>query len=216
MTLFEQLASFFKSIKTVPAVLQPVAQPAVQTQLVGPKKIYPLAVVLTNVGVRPSRATEFAEPLVLAMQEFGIDTLLEQAAFLANGLHETLLLRYLREIWGPTPAQNKYENRPEMGNPNPGDGYKHRGGGFIHLTWGINYEKTGIAIGVDLKAYPERISEPIVAARSAGHFWKSHNCGMVLKEQGFKAVVKVVNGAYNGLNKREHLFDLLKQELSVV
>lgn len=212
MNFFEQILSLFKKPQGVTTVAPPTTPvPAA----VDKPKLFPLTVILTNVGVRPSRATEFAEPLVLAMQEFGITSPLEQAAFLANGLHETLLLRYLREIWGPTPAQNKYENRPEMGNTKPGDGYRNRGGGFLHLTWGINYEKTGIAIGVNLKDHPEHIENPVVAARSAAYFWKSHNCGKVLVEQGFKAVVKVINGGYNGLAERERLFAKLKNEYGI-
>lgn len=211
MNIFELLGSFFKSATPPPA---PVEKPA-EAPPPFPQLFTPLTLTLINVGVRTSRAEEFAKPLTLAMQEFGITDPIDQAAFLANGLHETMMLRYLREIWGPTPAQLKYENRPEMGNSKPGDGYRNRGGGFIHLTWGINYEKTGKAIGVDLKNHPELIESPVVACRSAGHFWYSHNISRVLKESGFKAAVKVVNGAYNGLDKRERLFELLKKELGV-
>ena len=210
MNLIEIIKAFFAALfSKKPGPQAPEVRPPV------PQSFLPLTVALVNIGVRTSRAKEFANPLALAMQEFGITTPLEQSAFLANGLHETMMLCYLREIWGPTPAQLKYENRPEMGNTKPGDGYRNRGGGFIHLTWGINYEQTGKAIGVDLKNNPEQIAEPVVACRSAGYYWYSHNLNRVLREQGFKAVVKVINGAYNGLDKRERLFELLKKELGV-
>ena len=215
MNFIEIIKAFFAALfAKKPDMGIPIPHPAEARPPV-PQSVLPLTVALVNVGVRTSRAEEFAKPLTLAMEEFGIVTPLEKAAFLANGLHETMMLRYLREIWGPTPAQQKYENRPEMGNTNPGDGYRNRGGGFIHLTWGINYEATGKAIGVDLKNHPELIAEPVVACRSAGHYWYSHNLNRVLKESGFKAVVKVINGAYNGLDKRERLFALLKKELGV-
>ncbi len=210
MNFIEIIKAFFAALfSKKPDPPAPEVRPPV------PQSVLPLTGTLINVGVRPSRAEEFAKPLTLAMQEFGITEPIDQAAFLANGLHETGMLRYLREIWGPTVAQSKYENRPEMGNTQPGDGYRNRGGGFIHLTWGINYEKTGKAIGVDLKNNPKLIEEPTVACRSAGYYWYSHNISRVLKESGFKAAVKVVNGAYNGLEQRERLFELLKKELGV-
>lgn len=210
MNLIEIIKAFFAALfSKKPEPQAPEVRPPV------PQSFLPLTVALVNAGVRPSQAELFAKPLALAMQEFGITEPLQQAAFLANGLHETMMLRYMREIWGPTPAQLKYENRPEMGNTNPGDGYRNRGGGFIHLTWGINYEATGKAIGVDLKSNPELIAEPVVACRSAGYYWYSHNLNRVLKESGFKVVVKVINGGTNGLADRERLFALLKKELGV-
>lgn len=205
MNLFELLGSFFKS------ATPPAAQPA-EALPSFPKLFTPLTVTLINVGVRTSRAEEFAKPLTLAMQEFGIAAPMEQAAFLANGLHETMMLRYLREVWGPTVAQKKYNNRPEKGNTNPGDGYRYRGGGFIHLTWCCNYESAGRAIGVDLKNNPERVAEPTIACRSAGHFWKSRGLNAVLAAGGFVAVVKSINGGTNGLAERERLFAALKKE----
>lgn len=206
------LVEIFLSLFKKPDMGIPISQPA-ETPSSTPYSVLPLIVALVNVGVRTSRAEEFAKPLTLAMQEFGIVTPLEQAAFLANGLHETMMLRYLREIWGPTVAQKKYDNRTEKGNTNPGDGYRYRGGGFIHLTWCCNYETTGKAIGVDLKSNPERVAEPTIASRSAGHFWKSRGLHAVLAAGGFVAVVKSINGGTNGLAERERLFAALKKEL---
>ena len=210
MNLIEIIKAFFAALfSKKPEPQAPEVRPPV------PQSFLPLTVALVNIGVRTSRAKEFANPLALAMQEFGITTPLEQSAFLANGLHETMMLCCLREIWGPTPAQKKYENRPEMGNTKPGDGYLYRGGGFMHLTWCVNYTSTGKAIGVDLKNNPERVAEPTIACRTAGHYWRSRGLNAVLSAGGFIAVVKSINGGTNGLADRERLFALLKKELGV-
>lgn len=173
-----------------------------------------LTVALVNAGVRPTRARQFANPLALAMQEFDIITPLQQSAFLANGLYETLMLRYLREIWGPTIAQEKY--RIQDSSVKPGDDHKYRSSGFIRMPWGVSYYKSiGKAIGVDLENNPALIEDPTVASRSAGCFWLTRGLNAVLENGGFSAVVKSLNGDFNGIEKRERLFVLLKRDLGV-
>ena len=47
--------------------------------------------------------------LVMAMDEFKINTPLRIAAFLAQIAHESYEFKYMSEIWGPTEQQLKYE-----------------------------------------------------------------------------------------------------------
>ena len=60
--------------------------------------------------------------LTAAMAAYGIDTLDRMAMFLANVGHETMGLVHVREIWGPTPTQQGYDGRSDLGNVRPGDG----------------------------------------------------------------------------------------------
>jgi putative chitinase len=144
-------------------------------------------------GARIDRATTFLPFLEDAMHEFEINTADRQAAFLAQVGHESGGLHWLVELWGPTPAQARYEMRYDLGNVAPGDGFKYRGRGLIQVTGRANYERAGIALGVDLIAQPELLGEPALAARSAGWFWKAHGCNEVADDGDFEGVSKIIN-----------------------
>ena len=47
--------------------------------------------------------------LSAAATEFAIDSPARAAAFLAQLAHESAQFRFMEEIWGPTPAQRRYE-----------------------------------------------------------------------------------------------------------
>src|SRR5438552_406834 len=97
----------------------------------------------------------YLEPLQRAMAEFAINTFLREAAFLAQIAHESAELRFMEEIWGPTPAQRGYEGRADLGNTQPGDGKRFKGRGPIQLTGRANYRSYGQRLGVDLESHPE-------------------------------------------------------------
>ncbi|WP_410176733.1 hypothetical protein [Sinorhizobium medicae] len=51
--------------------------------------------------------------------------------------------RYDREIWGPTPAQQRRDTRTDLGNTpeNDGDGFRYRGCTGMQLTGKDNYRQ---------------------------------------------------------------------------
>lgn len=53
--------------------------------------------------------------------------------------HESVGLKYMSELWGPTAAQQGYEWRADLGNTQPGDGYRFRGAGPIQVTGRHNF-----------------------------------------------------------------------------
>jgi putative chitinase len=166
--------------------------------------------MLQAAGVSEQRAAQNAPLLQAAADEFGIDTPLELAHWLAQICHESGCLRYVHELWGPTPAQRRYDTRSDLGNtPDAdGDGYHNRGVGFLQYTGEYNIERALQRLG-----YPpdsnENLATPDGAARSAALFWFDHGLDTVAIRAGkdVKPITRIINGGYNGLAERQQYFD---------
>jgi len=165
-------------------------------------------------GATPERAKLWLPYIEAAMDEFYIDFPARKAAFLAQIGHESGGLRYTVEIWGPTPAQTRYEGRKDLGNTEPGDGFKFRGRGLIQTTGRNNYFRTGQALGVDLIAKPELLSTADLAARSAGWFWRINDLNKLADAGDFVKITKRINGGTNGLDDRMALYEAAKTALA--
>lgn len=97
-------------------------------------------------------------------RDYGVS--LNQAAYiLGTAHHETGGFKYLREIWGPTPAQKKYEGRADLGNTQPGDGKRFMGRGLVHITGRRNYADWSKRLGIDLVGNPALAEKPEIAVR---------------------------------------------------
>lgn len=90
----------------------------------------------------------------------------------------------------------------ELGNKNPGDGWRYRGRGLKQLTGLDNYARCGHALREDFVSQPERLLMPVNAALSAGWFWASKNLNALADKGDIRALTKEVNGGYNGLEQR--------------
>jgi hypothetical protein len=82
---------------------------------------------------------DIADALDKYCPQYEIDTPLRLAHFLSQACHETQGFRYLKEIWGPTAAQKRYEGRTDLGNTRLGDGRLYCGRGIFQLTGRSNY-----------------------------------------------------------------------------
>ena len=194
--LFDLIAVIFKARAPAPVPApEPVPVPVEQRSLTARD----LAIAT---GARIDRAQEHLPHIVATMVEFGIDTPARQAAFLSQVGHESGGLHFLVEIWGPTAAQRRYEVRQDLGNNQPGDGYKFRGRGLIQLTGRDNYERAGKALGVELVSNPEQLGQSPLADRVAGWFWKSNNCNRFADSGDFEGLTRRINGGLNGYPDR--------------
>lgn len=158
------------------------------------------------------RAGVFFKPLTEAMAEFGIDTPVRQAAFLAQVAHESGSLRYVREI-----ANGKaYEGRADLGNTEPGDGPRFRGRGLIQITGRTNYRACSVALFGDerLLSRPELLEETVAACRSAAWFWWSHGLNTLADTGQFRAITRKINGGFNGYADRLAAFERAKVVLA--
>ncbi|WP_186151915.1 glycoside hydrolase family 19 protein [Burkholderia gladioli] len=144
-----------------------------------------------------ARATPWAEPLSAAMALYAIDTPARQAAFLAQCGHECGRFLWLREIWGPTPAQRAYDppaaKAAELGNTQPGDGFRYRGGGLLQITGRYNFREMGQKIGSDLEGNPDLIKQPATAAHASAQFWADRALSAFADAGDFLAISRAIN-----------------------
>jgi putative chitinase len=173
-------------------------------------------------GCNAQRAATWAAPLSEAMDAWGINTPARQAAFLAQIAHESGRLVYVRELWGPTPTQTRYEGRHDLGNLQPGDGFKYRGRGLIQVTGRANYidARDGMRQHMpdvpDFEAEPELLEQPKWAAHSAAHYWWTKGLNILADAGSFEAITRRINGGLNGQADRLALWGDAQAALGVV
>lgn len=105
--------------------------------------------------------------------------------------------------------------KKNLGNTEPGDGWRYRGRGLIQITGREMYAKRGKPLGIDLVAQPELAHDPRYALEIAAAYWKSRGCNALADaHDDARAVTKAVNGGDNGLAKREKLLSATKKTWS--
>lgn len=173
-------------------------------------------------GSTADRAAEWLAPLAYACSLYSIDTPRRMAAFLAQIGHESGRLRYVRELWGPTPAQRRYEGRADLGNTQPGDGKRYMGRGLIQTTGRANYRATRdglralVASVPDFEARPEALEQPRWAALSAAWYWHSRGLNALADvgdDAAFVAITRRINGGTNGLADRRALWAAAREAM---
>ncbi|MQU29521.1 glycoside hydrolase family 19 protein [Pseudomonas helleri] len=168
-----------------------------------PITVQQLLLILPNAG---PVAGVFVPVLNTAMNRYQIVGSKRVAAFIAQIGHESGQLKYVKEIWGPTAAQMRYEGRADLGNTQPGDGSKYRGRGLIQITGRANYEACGEALGLDLIKQPELLEKPQHACMSAAWFWATKGLSTLADEGKFETITRRINGGLNGLADRQMLY----------
>ncbi|KQR27244.1 chitinase [Rhizobium sp. Leaf155] len=146
---------------------------------------------------------------------FGLDLVHRTVAFLAQLMHESGEFRYDREIWGPTPAQARYDTRTDLGNTPEadGDGYKNRGRGPIQITGGYNirafYEwckRMGLK-PPDFVSNPDLINTDPWEGLSAIWYWDEGNpdhksLNRYADRNDPEMITRKINGGLNGYADR--------------
>jgi putative chitinase len=160
------------------------------------------------------------------MPQYGIDTPQRISAFLAQIIHESGGFKYVREIWGPTLQQRKYERDfkeywPEkpsdkkpaptqrnyvaynLGNCYAGDGQHFKGHGLIQITGRDNHKRCSIALFGDdrLLANPELLTIPEYAVQSACWYIPWRGLLDELDTIGVEDERRKINGGLLGLKE---------------
>jgi len=146
------------------------------------------------------RACIFLPALNDAMDEFGIDTPIRQAAFFAQIAHESGSFRYVKEI----ASGAAYEGRADLGNTEPGDGVRFKGRGLIQITGRANYHSCSKALFGDTRLLdqPGILELPEPACRSAAWFWWGHGLNSLADAGQFDAITRRINGGSKGAADR--------------
>ncbi len=142
------------------------------------------------------------------------------AQFLAQVMHESGGLRYVREIWGPTKAQKGYEGRKDLGNTQPGDGKRFMGRDVIQVTGRSNYRQLTAWVrktfgkGPDFEANPDLLESPEWLGIGAIWYFLTRK-GLIdyARAGNIEMVTRRVNGGLNGYADRLHWYDRIALEM---
>lgn len=167
---------------------------------------------------------------------FNITTSLRLSHFLSQCSHESGNFKHVRENlnyssdglkktfpkYFPDNLSESYSRNPEkiasrvyggrMGNggEESKDGFKYRGGGYLHLTGKENYKKFGEYIGVDLITNPELVATKYPLS-SAAFFFNNNKiwdiCDEGSSDEVIKKVTKKINGGLIGIQDRIDKFN---------
>lgn len=136
--------------------------------------------------------------------------------FTAQLGHESVGLKYMKEIWGPTQQQLTYQGR--MGNNNPGDGERYMGRGPIQITGKDNYRSLSqwahsqgfVPTPTFFVDQPHQLESPQYGFLGAVWYWTvarpkiNEQCDWDDLEASLRAVTKAINGGLTGLDDRRN------------
>lgn len=159
-----------------------------------------------SVGVALGRA------MAVDFTKYNVNTPLRIAHFIAQAAHETQYFEFLTEYGGPSYFA-QYDGRTDLGNTQPGDGYKYRGRGLFQITGRYNYVTDGTKLSLDLVDNPDLAATPEVATLTACLFWTIRGINALADADNVLAVTHKINGGTNGLQNREDLTTRMKAVL---
>ena len=164
-------------------------------------------------GLTGAMTLRWYQPVEAAMVEFAIVSPARAAMFLAQVGHESGSFAYTHELWGPTPAQYRYEGRADLGNTQTGDGRRFLGRGLIQITGRANYVAVAAGLGVNFVDDPILLEHDVNAARSAAWWWATNGCNEIADGGDFVQLTRRINGGTNGLADRQTRYELARKLL---
>jgi putative chitinase len=141
-------------------------------------------------------------------RDAGLDLPHRLAHFIGQLAHESGAFAHDREVWGPTPAQRRYEGRRDLGNTQPGDGSRFRGRGPIQVTGRANYlQFTAWARRFDPKApdftaTPDALNTDPWEGLSPIWYWETRGLNSYADRNDPEMLTRRINGGLNGYADR--------------
>ena len=93
--------------------------------------------------------------------------------------------------------------KQQLGNDQPGDGWKYRGRGAKQTTGRFNYNDVKQVTGFDVIGNPDQLADPDNGMRAACIFWQKKNCNKFADKDDILGLTVAVNGGTNGLPERK-------------
>jgi predicted chitinase len=172
---------------------------------------------LANIAVESRGLTQLTESL-----NYSVQGLLK--TFNRNRISEADAKRLGRKPGeAPLSAQRQEEladllyggewGKKNLGNTEPGDGWKFRGYGPKQLTGRDNCERFGKAVGVELDDVPAYLRTREGGCLGAGWYWQSHGLDAFAATDTLRDDRKAINPGLLGLDVVEERFAALMSEL---
>ncbi|UTV38120.1 peptidoglycan-binding protein [Ensifer adhaerens] len=141
---------------------------------------------------------------------FGLDVPHRLVHYFAQLGHESADFRFDRELWGPTPAQQRYDIRTDLGNTpeRDGDGKKYAGRTAMQLTGKYNYglfrdwcQRQGLDC-------PDFVEDPDAVNRDPWEglvpifYWEERDLNKCADQGDVETLTKKINGGKSGFADR--------------
>jgi len=148
-------------------------------------------------------------------KQFGLDQPHRIGQLLPQLMHESAEFRYDREVWGPTPAQQRYDTRTDLGNTpeRDGDGELYKGRSPIQVTGKANYteftawcRKNISASAPDFVRQPDLINTDPWEGLAVFWYWSTRNLNRYADQGDIEMVTRRINGGLNGYADRLVLY----------
>ncbi|MDM9629550.1 peptidoglycan-binding protein [Rhizobium sp. S152] len=142
--------------------------------------------------------------------ELGMDRPHRAVQFYAQIMHESGDFRYDREVWGPTPAQQRYDTRVDLGNTPAadGDGKIYMGRTAMQITGKANYRaftewcRSHAMNCPDFVRMPDAVNTDPWEGLGPLWFWDRNNLNRWADQGDIETITKRINGGINGLADR--------------
>jgi putative chitinase len=147
--------------------------------------------------------------LEVAGSRFGLNQPHRLAQFLAQIMHESGEFRFDREVWGPSPAQKRYEGRKDLGNTQPGDGARFKGHTSMQITGRANTKafrdwcrKNVDAACPDFLKQPELMNADPWEGLGPIWYWDTRKLNRLADQGDVENITEKINGGLNGYADR--------------
>lgn len=163
-------------------------------------------------GMSRDNAISFLAGLNTFGRAMGLNQPHRLAIYVAQMSHESGAFRHDREVWGPTAAQKRYEGRRDLGNTQPGDGFKMRGRTGIQITGRYNYQdytrwaRKLDPAAPDFETDPDKVLTDPWEGLGPIWYWDTRKLNQLADhvrfKLAFKNVTRRINGRTNGYSDR--------------